>query len=303
MRDPKRLLEGDPGDLSVKLIRAWRSQQPPSRARSRTAAALGLGASVAVSKAVGATTAGGTALAGAQGLSTASALGGTASTAAVVTRIIVVKWLAGGLLAGSVAAVTVDQVMRAESPAAPAVSSSVAPRLERSADASGGTRPEGSARTLPLAGDAPDVAGVAPGSTPAARTTSARAGDVAGSTPHGALADQGAEGEATPAEAAAECGSLPQEVAAVEQARRAVAARDPGRALRALERYRALKPSAALEPEARLLQIEALELAGQRPQAAQLAQRFIAEYPKSPHAAGLRRLVAESRQAAESPTR
>ena len=48
-----------------------------------------------------------------------------------------------------------------------------------------------------------------------------------------------------------------------------------------------------LSPEATVLRIQALQLAGDRAAAAALAQRFIRAFPKSPHVPRLRALAGE----------
>jgi hypothetical protein len=303
MRDPKRLLEGDQRDLTVKLLRAWRSQQPPPRALAQTAAALGLGASLAATKAVGATAAGSAALAAGESIGTASASGGALSTASLVTKMVVLKYLAGGLVAGSAVAVTVTEVMHPGSPNAPAASSGVSTRAEGPARASHWRELERSNALPTEAAEAASTLGPAPGSSSAGAMGLVPPDRVGGLRVPGGVADPEPGSAANSPERPRDHSSLPEEVAAIEQARRAVAARHAREAFRALDQYRALRTSAALEPEDTLLRIEALELAGQRLEAVRLARRFIAQFPKSPHAARLRRLVANARQTAGPATR
>lgn len=82
------------------------------------------------------------------------------------------------------------------------------------------------------------------------------------------------------------------ELAALDSARAALAAKNPEAALVELERYERNYPSLSFGLRAQLLRIEALSAAG-RPQAArELAATYITTYPDSPHAQRLRAFVA-----------
>lgn len=86
--------------------------------------------------------------------------------------------------------------------------------------------------------------------------------------------------------------SRADELAALDSARAALAARNPEAALAELERYEKNYPSLSFGQRAQLLRMEALSAAG-RPQAArELASTYITTYPDSPHAAQLRAFVA-----------
>ena len=85
--------------------------------------------------------------------------------------------------------------------------------------------------------------------------------------------------------------SLEGEVTALDRARSALAAGDATRALELLGQYEQAFPKGALRPEATYLRIQALSKSGQRDAARELAARFLAKHPSSPHAAQLQALL------------
>jgi len=139
-------------------------------------------------------------------------------------------------------------------------------------------------------------------------TSPARAVGEASAAPLPA-ADEGHDVEADPAEPrvqqrraaaatasadklnAADASSLEGEVTALDHARSALAAGDATRALELLAHYEQAFPTGALRPEATYLRIQALSKSGQREAARELAARFLAKHPSSPHAAQLQALL------------
>jgi hypothetical protein len=91
--------------------------------------------------------------------------------------------------------------------------------------------------------------------------------------------------------------SLAADVAALDRARQALASKDGPGALAALDEHDRGRPTGVLSPEATVLRIQALQLAGDRTAAAALARRFIAAFPKSPHVPRLQALASEEQQA------
>ena len=85
--------------------------------------------------------------------------------------------------------------------------------------------------------------------------------------------------------------SLEGEVAALDRARAALAAGDSARTIDLLDGYEQAFPKGALRPEATYLRIQALSKSGQRDAARELAARFLAKHPSSPHAAQLQALL------------
>lgn len=79
-----------------------------------------------------------------------------------------------------------------------------------------------------------------------------------------------------PAEPAPEVDDLPAELALLDAARGALAAKDGARALSVLAKYEATFPRGAMVSDARLLRLEALLLAGKRADAEALAKKLAA---------------------------
>ncbi len=104
---------------------------------------------------------------------------------------------------------------------------------------------------------------------------------------------RGAAGSAASADKlnAADASSLEGEVTALDRARSALAAGDAARTLELLGQYEQAFPKGALRPEAMYLRIQALSKAGQREAARDLAARFLAKHPSSPHATQLQALL------------
>jgi len=88
--------------------------------------------------------------------------------------------------------------------------------------------------------------------------------------------------------------SLSEQIAELDRARAALDGGSPERALRLVDAYEASYPSGALVQEAELLRVEALVRAGNQPDAERAGKRFLAAYPKSPHAARVRALLGNS---------
>jgi len=283
MRDPERLLEGDPSDFGVQLLREWDSEQPAAGAFTKTAAALGLGTAVATAPTTAAATVATSAATSGAGAASASAFGTTATTASAVTKAAVLKWLAGGLVAGTMVSATVLEVARLDADPAPEPSTAAAtpaapkrPSPSATRTSNGVSSAQSMRRTAPAVASAADVS---PGHPPLAAFGLAPVAASATPPPR-----DGLDSDAS---------TLPREVAAIEDARRAVRSGNAEAALSALARYRALGPSGALAPEATLVEIDALRLAGRTAQAAALAQVYVSHYPKSPQAGRLRRLLTE----------
>jgi len=85
--------------------------------------------------------------------------------------------------------------------------------------------------------------------------------------------------------------NLSPELVCLDLARRAIAAREPARALDILDDYDTRFPEGALRSEATMLRIEALIAAGRRPDAARLGAAVLASAPDSPYAARVRSLI------------
>lgn len=99
-----------------------------------------------------------------------------------------------------------------------------------------------------------------------------------------------------PSAAAPSGSSLAAEVAALDAARQALARGDTSRALSLLDAHRDRFPEAHLLPEALHIRMEALYARGERPAAARIAERILAGFPQSPHAARARRVAEEAKR-------
>jgi len=81
------------------------------------------------------------------------------------------------------------------------------------------------------------------------------------------------------------------EIAAVEQARSALNRGNSSAALAAIDRYSQRYPRGMLAPEAMVIRIEALQMAGDKERAKSLGDAFLRVHPKSPHAQRVRSLI------------
>lgn len=96
------------------------------------------------------------------------------------------------------------------------------------------------------------------------------------------------------AAAAASTDALAHELALVDDARGALDHDDAARALKLLDDYASRFPNGTFAQEAAVLRVDALVRRGDRATATALAQRFLAQYPRSPHAPRLRALLAST---------
>jgi hypothetical protein len=86
-------------------------------------------------------------------------------------------------------------------------------------------------------------------------------------------------------------GTLAEEIATIDRARRALYDHDVHEALRALDEHDRRFPRGPLGPEASVLRVEALLAAGDRPAAEALGARLLAESPSGPLADRVRALL------------
>src|SRR5262249_55106919 len=84
------------------------------------------------------------------------------------------------------------------------------------------------------------------------------------------------------------------EIAAVEQARSALVRGNSSAALAAIARYSQKYPHGVLAPEAMVIRIEGLQMAGDKERAKSLGEVFLRVHPKSPHAQRVRSLIGAS---------
>jgi len=270
MKDPMRLIDADGTEFERLLLRAAAQEEPsPDVSARMLAGAASAGAAVAflssieaagegaltsssalassVQASSGAMQASGAALSGAGGSIAPPAVAGLASTW-------LVKWgVIGALFTGAVASGWMV--------------------MDRAAQES---KPSLAAPGQPLSTDAR-----APAALPAQVPSESGVVQPAAEQPRGAAA----RAVTAPAGAARSGASstLGQEIGLLETARQALAAGDAERALSTIASYRRRFPHGALEQEATVLEVDALEAKGREQQASSLKEQFLAEHPDSPH--------------------
>jgi hypothetical protein len=85
--------------------------------------------------------------------------------------------------------------------------------------------------------------------------------------------------------------TLAEQVAALDRARAALDGHDGAKARKLVDAYEAEYPGGAFTQEAEVVRIEALSRDGNRAEAERAGKRFLATYPKSPHAPRVRTLL------------
>jgi hypothetical protein len=263
MSEPKRWLEeGAPGDIEH-LVRAAKRERPDEASLARTLSAVGIGVGVT------------SAAAAAKAAGAAAGAGGTAKATLPITGGLLAKWTALGAAIGTLAVGAVRIVT--DAPRMPGVpASSVTP----SARARSGFRAPVPVLSTPRPAG-PGVAPDLPEPVPVPPETRAHV------TPQ-AAADNG------PAPAAPlDAETLAAEVKSVDRARAALAVGKAETALAELDEYERRFRRRGFGPEALYLRMEAFLSLGMTAQARDAAERLLARYPKSLHAARARVVLAK----------
>jgi hypothetical protein len=269
------LLERNPDELERDLIACGRRDRAPDAARRRALA------SMTIAAATGA------------GLATTSVSSGASAASSVVPWLVATKWLAVGVAAGAVTLGVAGSVQRRATEVRREASGPIA------APAVPATSPMGLASPPASAVDVPSPADVRP------HAETAEPSGVAPSRPRMKRAPDPTDEplnlheEASPPLAPVppastgtiEESSLVREVRLLEEARGALDAHAPARALAALDRYAHDFPTGRMGIEASALRIETLHLTGQRDAARTLAQAFLTKHPRSPAAMRVTRLL------------
>ena len=269
MRDPKRLRETHASELEGLLLDSVRADAPAPSARARTLAAIAIGAA-AGSTAVGTSTQASAGLPGSK-----------------LSWIVTGKWLAIGAGAGAIVAGSLVGPLRGtvngESPhiAHPRAGAVVESR-NRGAQPSPVVveTPAEPHRLEPVT--PPPEARFAPARVVAPERAAAVVPDVPESVP---------EGTPSRANPTSVTNTLPEEVAFLDAASRALREHDPARAHATLDTYAARFGGGNLGPEATALRVQAFLEQGDRAHAERIAETFLAHNPHSPHAARLRALL------------
>jgi len=309
MKDLSRLLDSTDDELALSLLHSAH-EEPPPEALTKLAAALGVTSTFALSGVAGSSLLGAHAQAAALPPG-AAAVAPAASASAPWFLLTVAKPLAIGLVGGLAAlgginyatapAEHAPNVRKAEVTRASAAAAPVSRRVQ----ALHGSEPERADSevvepTTPAKLEAKAVHGVA-----AAPLSRARHVDVA---PAGAsvaaqvnelpaAANAPAQPIALPPESARSTPSdeaLAKELRMLAQARSSLVAGDAPAALRILDQYSAERRGGALEPEASMLRIQALQRLGDRQGAARFARAFLAAHPERAHDESLRSIAGEA---------
>jgi|SRR5689334_8129804 len=191
----------------------------------------------------------------------------TVASAAKLTPVIVGKWLAVAAVVGAGAGGAVHVArpwtssMRVSQPATTVAH--VAPEPPRAP----AIEPIEAIEPAPTVGDLSAAPVASPVAAPVATPSRAR------KTPSSSSAD------------------ITGEITAITSVRGALDKGDAREALAALDGYQQAYPHGTLAPEASVLRIEALQLAGERSRAKALGESFLKAHPKSPHAQRVRSLL------------
>lgn len=297
MTDQRPLLENSDDEFELALLGAVRAERPSPHGLRDTALALGLGAGAAHTLAATLPTTSSATSAATNAVSGAAGTVGVSSAIGVVSVGAVGKSLVGGALISFLALTTLDKTL--DTSTSPAVPATAVPRSAHEANVSPSAAP--SSGVVPVLVE-PSVTPQASPASPALGAGSRRVATRDPSLPpasdsrpaNRAPASATFDSVAQPAAVAAPTdASLAAEIRLLDLARGALGAGDSERAGRLLDAYSSSRPSAVLAQEAALLRVRLLLARGQRPAAAELARRIIAQYPESAHVDSLRRLAAE----------
>jgi hypothetical protein len=294
--EQRPLLENSDDELELALLGAVRAERPSAHGLRDTALALGLGAGVAHTLATTLPTTSSATSAATSAASGTAATVGVSSAVGTVSVGAVGKSLIGGALLSFLALTTIDKTL--ETSPSPAVPATAAPR---SAYETRESPPAPSSDVVPVLVEP----SMNPQASPASPGLGVGSRRVAPRDPSGVPVTDSRPANQAPANAAFDSVAQPTPVAAatdaslaaetrlLDLARGALAAGDSERAGRLLDAYSSNRPSTVLAQEAALLRVRLLLARGQRPAAAELARRIIAQYPESAHVDSLRRLAAE----------
>ncbi len=176
----------------------------------------------------------------------------------------------------------------------PVMATQVSPASGAIATAAPALAPPNAAEPVPSPVSVLAVDDLPPARTTTTTTTTARTATAR------RLPMDSAGGARTPAAQAAaprmgRSSDLDAEVAILDEVRAHLRQGAPARATSLLERYDARFPRGLLQPEAKVLQIEARAAAGDRAAAHDLARSFLVRHPNDPHADRIRELEAQLR--------
>lgn len=264
MSDPRRLLfDDDASDFAKSLVRSWEDERPAAGLRTKTLVALGVASVVSTAaSAASAAAAPSTAPAGA-------AAGGSVAPKAIAAGIGWMKWTAVGALGiGAVAGGTLAW-----------------PRHETAASGGPPVATSESKSPLPVVASPLPVAPSTPPITPV----------VAPSPTVFSIASARSPAAPAPSPRVAPSATLNEQLAALDHARATLDEGDAIRAVALVSDYEARYRDGAFLQEADVLRIEALVKRGDHAGAQRAGARFLAAYPRSPHAVRVRSLLDANR--------
>jgi hypothetical protein len=270
MTDPERISKRSTG-LAAQLLQASAEEQPNDIGVQQTLAALGVSGAVLTTTSTVSAAAAGTAKAtsaiGASAGGGGLAAGAVGGTAKAVTATLLVKWIGIGVVGGVGLA------------GAAAVATRPAPAPHVASHAVVSAAPVVAAAAEPPAAPHSSLVAVEP--APEAATP------VVIAAPHVSVA------EPAPAPVLEVGAPLAAEVAYVDRARALLAAGQADQGLALLQTYEREFPEARLLPEVLFLRLETCDRLGRTSEARNAAQRLLDGFPRSPHAARARKVLAQ----------
>jgi hypothetical protein len=271
MTDPERISKRSTG-LAAQLLQASAEEQPNDIGVQQTLAALGVSGAVLTTTSTVSAAAAGTAKAtsaiGASAGGGGLAAGAVGGTAKAVTATLLVKWIGIGVVGGVGLA------------GAAAVATRPAPAPHVASHAVVSAAPVVAAAAEPPAAPHSSLVAVEP--APEAATP------VVIAAPHVSVTEPIATAPML------EVGApLAAEVAYVDRARALLAAGLADQGLALLQTYEREFPEARLLPEVLFLRLETCDRLGRTSEARSAAQRLLNGFPRSPHAARARKVLAQ----------
>jgi len=260
MNDPRRLIDEGATEFEARLLAAGRRDAISERSRGRVLAGLGLSA------ALGATAASSSAGAVAAGLVTG------------------VKWM--GICALGGLGIWGGAQLLERNPEGRSGAATVSQR-------SSSSQKNASQSKLGAIAAAQVSASAAPVSPPPSRASAAPVSPPPSParSSAGRLAHRDARPVSSEPSQPRVRDSLREELAMLDEARKALADGDASRALRLLDDYGRVYPARRLGAEATVMRIEALRARGDHAQAASIGERFLAQHPDGPYATRVRSLI------------
>ncbi len=272
MNEPPRIVQQHVGSFEAQLLKAARRDGPSLSAKQKTLVAISAGGVI---------------------LTTSGVAASFVAKAWKLTAAGWFKWLFWGSIGGSVAAIGVTklQATMAESKAPTEIVDSVS-AAHPSTKIAGTT----SATPMPEASTAPSSSNLSEAISPERLPTTA-----SGPSPRNPIIVRKPNATATspepsarPPDASGTQARLAAEVALIDAARKAVLVGDGARARQVLVRYRDQFPQGFLSSEAKIVEVNALLLEGERGRAASAAQAYVEEHPGSPQANRLRQVMSDA---------